>query len=240
MHQGPHGTCTKYVETILDRLERDYLYDRDSNPIPALGDNARAMLKAEIENFQFHLKVNLVGGIDETGKVTPPNFLLNKADPRLGGSDDTTQIFDRFYKDKASLEALRAAPEFQKAVEFRNALGPGDFNSFNAGLDGASGLERIAKKYEAAKKAGIESLHGIRLADIELPKLSDYISKNHPAGLHDLLDRLKNASAFFKDESGSAPAGGKFAGLSNKLGAVDMALIGALGLGLYQISKTAA
>ena len=227
-HTGSHSAYSQMVEEILDGIKAEFL-DENNN---LLAGKTWQSLDNEINKLQFFLADGLTASFD--GTVQGPKFILNNADPLGPRGFSQQEYYDFLYRDYADYNNIKNLDSFKHGLALRDHI---DFNylpeHFDDGAKGKSGLASMLYKLEGAKKAGLSSYDGLDISGVSLDDLDKLIWKSGA----NKLDALKSLFAFIKDESGSAPIGGKFAGLSDSIGAVDMAMMGALALGIYQIAS---
>ncbi len=228
-HVGKHSKYTKAVRALLDDLQIEQGIRDDGTPRPdKLVDINK--LRADVDASKTLFASKLTSRVDQNGRVIGPEWALNNSDPRVIAGRDLNSFYSDVFDADGDVKG-DAATKMRQDVFFKNssdlrAKGL-DFNSSD------DGLTNYFKKVKAAKAAGINNLNGINIDKLPpdvLEKMGFKVVKGRLAALSNLIDFLKN-------DSGSAGVGGKFAGLSNKIGAVDIALVGLIALGVYQIAK---
>ena len=237
-HTGSHAAYTDFVDNILNKIGRQFnLIDEFGNLTNIqLNASQLANLDLEVKKFQFALAWNLTGTPGNTGFAEKPNFILNNADPRLNPKATQAEIYDQVYKKFTHGDNdIRNSVEYKRALDFLDTEIDGrkfDFNYVPDGVDGRSGLQINAYKAKAAKQIGISKIGDFDLSKKTISQIDDALrSTSKMDELKNLIEALKN------NTGGSADIGGKFAGLSNKLGALDLAMVGLIGVGLYQIAN---
>jgi hypothetical protein len=227
-HVGSHPMYSKVVEAFLVKLQEDFKLSADGTTMDP--DRSVSELLDEIRALQTFLAAKLTARVDADGKVTGPEWVLNGSDPRVTGNKTVLSFYSEFLDDEGNargnlVDTIRN-DEFFKNDKALRAAGL----NITASKDGIS---NFLEKLKAAKLAGLDKVEGVKVSDLLIADLEKAAGKP----LNQKLVYLKNILAFIRDESGSTAIGGRFAGLSSKLGAVDAAFVGLIGLSLWQISK---